>query len=215
MNTLKGSIFFAVVTGFYLFFGTGIVPVFAEIVNGIEGAYPDFEVVEEPGTIEETNEVSEVGNSATINFDDVTAPCLFMEANALKGTFNGANFKGKGSNGGAILDECSNFTISGYSSPNFLAFNCTATLKSGGKPSLPESITFLSPSTGDVTLKVGASSGGKVKITAVRTNGTNVKKTVTLHSAMQTVTLTGPHIKKIKIQAVKKTCILLVDDITF
>lgn len=220
MNTLKGSTILAAVTGCFLFFGSSAVPVVAEIVNGIEGGYegaaPNSGVVEVPGSIEETSDSAEVGNAAVINFDNVSAPCLFAETNALKGTFGGAKFKGKGTkNGGAILDICSNFSVTGYSPPNFLAFNCEASLKDGGKASLPESIMFLTPSTGDVTLKVGSSNGGQVKITAIKTSGPNAKKTVTLTSAMQTVTLAGPHIKKIKIQAVQSTCVLLVDDITY
>ena len=220
MNILKDITILAAVAGCFLFFGYGSVPVCAEIVNGIEGGYeggsPNAGVVEVPGNREKTDDSEEVGNAVVINFDGVTAPCLFADTVALKGTFGGAKFKGKGKgNGGAIIDQCGNFLVTGHSPPNFLAFNCSASLKGGGHPRLPESITFLTPSTGDVTLRVGSYDNGQVKITAVKTNGPNVIKTVTLTNAMQTVTLPGPGVKKIKIKVGQSGCVLVVDDITY
>lgn len=80
-----------------------------------------------------------------INFDDSSAPCTFAEAIALTGEYEdqGVLFSGPSEkNGGATLDECSGLSVSGYSSPNFLAFNPQATLFDGGIPTGPERITF-------------------------------------------------------------------------
>src|SRR5215211_3584187 len=64
-----------------------------------------------------------------IDFDDVTAPCRFDHTTALR-NYHGVRFTGASpDNGGAILDECANFGVTGYSPPNFLAFNCGTTLR--------------------------------------------------------------------------------------
>src|SRR3954453_23286232 len=66
---------------------------------------------------------------SVVNFDDVNAPCNFADTVALR-RYHGVSFKGspKTLDGGAILNECSNFAVTGYSPPNFLAFNCNASL---------------------------------------------------------------------------------------
>lgn len=53
-------------------------------------------------------------------------------------TFSGPG----GLDGGAILDESSNFGVSALSTPNFLAFNRGAQLSDGGIPTDPETISF-------------------------------------------------------------------------
>ncbi len=79
----------------------------------------------------------------TINFDDRTVPCNFASTSPARDQYAslGVTFSGPAANqGGAILNECGNFQISGQSSPNFLAFNTTA-----GYPQPPETITFAQP----------------------------------------------------------------------
>jgi hypothetical protein len=72
----------------------------------------------------------------------------------------GVTFSGPApGNGGAILNECAGFTISGQSSPNFLAFN-TSTYATP-----PETITFASPAH-SVSIRAGQGSGGTVTVTA-------------------------------------------------
>ncbi len=47
-------------------------------------------------------------------------------------------FQGPGGNdGGAILDQCGSFGVSGHSPPNFLAFNTGSALSNGGVPRGP------------------------------------------------------------------------------
>ncbi len=83
-----------------------------------------------------------------INFDELSAPCLFFFTVALTDEYDplGVTFSGPGGfNGGAVLDECSNFGVTGYSPPNFLAFNSESDLADGGIPDGPETLTFTPP----------------------------------------------------------------------
>jgi hypothetical protein len=92
--------------------------------------------------------VAPEGFCQTINFDNVTAPCEFLETTALSNEYSsmGVFFQGPGDNdGGAVLDQCSSFFPNNYSSPNFLAFDTRKLLNNGGIPRGPETITFLEP----------------------------------------------------------------------
>ena len=79
-------------------------------------------------------------HGALINFDDVAAPCPFEDTAALRGLHQGGFFWAPRSDGGAILDECSNFGVPAHSPPNFLAFNNAVVYPDGGVPKLPELI---------------------------------------------------------------------------
>ena len=55
----------------------------------------------------------------------------------------GVTFEGPGGlDGGAVIDECGNFGVTGQSSPNFLAFNTGGTFENGGTPQGPQTIRF-------------------------------------------------------------------------
>jgi hypothetical protein len=78
-----------------------------------------------------TESRAEVGS---VDFDATSAPCRFVEALPARDEFAGVTFVGPGElDGGAVLDECSNFLAAGYSPPNFPAFN----RKSSPCPTLP------------------------------------------------------------------------------
>jgi hypothetical protein len=146
---------------------------------------------------------------ALLNFDDVNAPCVFKDTTALR-LYHGVKFAGGAPlDGGAILNECGNFGVSGYSPPNFLAFNCSSQNMDGGIPTLPETIKFPSKSA-SVSLKIGGPEQGKT----VTIKGKGEKHTVTLTSAMQTVVFTKAT-KKLTLTTSTGACILVVDDITF
>lgn len=103
-----------------------------------------------------------------IDFDDVTAPCSFAQTTALTNEYSVLDvvFSGPGSNdGGAILDECAGFSVTGHSSPNFLAFDTSASLSDGGVPRGPETITFNTPVT-YVKINVGSVAGTIVSMEA-------------------------------------------------
>lgn len=105
--------------------------------------------------------------TSDINFDDAGAPCLFIETTALRNAYQavGVVFSGPGAlNGGAILNQCGGFGVSGYSPPNFVAFNSFAMMSDGGIPNGPQRMSFSS----DVSsVRVGvASYGGTATLTA-------------------------------------------------
>jgi hypothetical protein len=136
-------------------------------------------------------------NAIDIDFDDVSAPCDFSSTQALRGEYaaQGAVFWGQGPfDGGAILNECSNFGVSGYSAPNFLAFNSGAGYGNGGVASAPEFIRLLLPSpVQHIELRAGSGSGtGPLTLIGVRADGTTVaSSTITLGPALQTVAVSG------------------------
>lgn len=93
----------------------------------------------------------EVAGAELITFDTdaagnpLSAPSLFSQTTALRDLYAalGVQFLGPGANdGGAILDQLSNFGVNALSSPNFLAFNQTAVMNGGGIPRDPETIVF-------------------------------------------------------------------------
>jgi hypothetical protein len=79
----------------------------------------------------------------TITFDDRTVPCSFSATSPARNEYAsmGVTFAGPTpTQGGAILNECGAFGVTGYSAPNFLGFNTTA-----GYPQPPETISFAQP----------------------------------------------------------------------
>ena len=159
----------------------------------------------------------------SLNFDDMT-PCLFIETVPIPSNFyKHFGFTIKGPNeksGGAVLNFCSGFDVTGYSSPNFLAFDCGAVLSTGGKPFLPEKIFFTSKVRG-VSLKIGGgqNAGESIALTAKTDSGKVVDtETVILTAEMQTVNLTSTkrNIKRLFITLPEgsNACSFVIDDIT-
>ncbi|HEY2772863.1 MAG TPA: dockerin type I domain-containing protein [Candidatus Binatia bacterium] len=91
-----------------------------------------------------------------IDFDDADAPFAFSDTNALRDKYAalGVTFTAPGDNGVAILDDASAPGVSGFSAPNFLAFNKQGTLADGGAPVLPETLLF-DPPVAHVAIEVG------------------------------------------------------------
>ncbi len=111
-----------------------------------------------------------------INFDDAPQPCVFAETVALTTEYaaQGVVFSGPGGNdGGAVLDECSNFGVTGYSPPNFLAFNTSAILSDGGVARGPETMTFTPPAT-TVSILAGHDAAGLITMDCEDSGGTSV-----------------------------------------
>lgn len=101
-----------------------------------------------------------------VDFDDRSAPALFKDTRALRSEYwmEGAVFSGPADkDGGAVLNKDSNFAVSGFSDPNFLAFNSGSKLSSGGVPRLPETVTFQFP-VAAVQLYVGSGLSGSVGV---------------------------------------------------
>jgi hypothetical protein len=143
---------------------------------------------------------------------------LFGEANALREEYAalGVHFTGPAPlDGGGVLNECSAFGVTGYSSPNFLAFNRPATLASGGRAAPPETIAFDTP-IAYFEAKVGsnASAGGTVTVTGYLLAGTvAATNSVTLQPEMQTVVITATDIYTVVVDTAAEVFVL--DDVAF
>jgi len=159
---------------------------------------------------------AEAVRATTIDFDDASAPCNFVETVALRGEYSGmgVTFSAPGNDGGAIIDECGNFEVTGHSSPNFLAFNDQALLSDGGVPQDPESILFSAPYPLSVRLKVGAPEQDGFAAGAFdATDALIDSRSLTLSDVMTGVRLSAPSgIAKVVITG---PTLFVVDDLEF
>lgn len=129
-----------------------------------------------------------------IDFDDGTQPCTFDQTIALTTEYSalGVVFSGPGGNdGGAILDECGGFGVTGYSAPNFLAFNTGANLSNGGIPRGPETLTF-SVAVDTVAINAGADSAGTITLECFDAGAASVgSQSITGAAALQPLSVTA------------------------
>jgi hypothetical protein len=190
--------------------GAGLVAVLAlgasasQIQNGKGG--------EGPGKLLGSHTVR-IETTGKIDFDDVEAPCGFNEAVALQ-SYGDTAFAGPSDlNGGAILNECGYFSVKGYSSPNFLAFNCGAVLGDGEIPTVSEFVTFSSEVT-NLSLKIGsaASPGGLVTFLAYGSEGGQARY-VHVGPDMRTVRFSIP-VQQLEIWS-DNACTLVLDDFSW
>ena len=156
--------------------------------------------------------------ATVINFDDVTAPSGFSQTVAARAEYAalGVNFVGPGPNdGAAILNQSSNFSVSGYSTPNFLAINPGAQLSDGGLPRGPQRINF-TPSASLVQVNVGSGGGAGTQVTMTAYdvgNNTIGSAQLTLASALDTLRITAPGIAYVTIDA--GSAYFVMDDLAF
>jgi len=111
---------------------------YAAIVDGVIG--PPLTNGPSTGSV-----IAEPAQVAVIDFDDVTAPCMFFETTALREQYSsfGVHFTGPAENdGGAIINMCGQFSVDARSGENFLAFNREAMMENGGIPTDSEAIEF-------------------------------------------------------------------------
>ena len=152
-----------------------------------------------------------------IDFDDLDAPCYFADTVRLTTRYAalGVVFEGPGGNdGGAILDECSNFGVTGLSSPNFLAFNPGWTMSDGGVPRTPEILHFDRPITYLEAL-VGSGASGTVTLAAYNADNALVDSAaVTLASALAPIAVAGDGIVTVVVSATSGVYFVL-DDLQF
>jgi hypothetical protein len=111
-------------------------------------------------------------NASVVTFDASPAPCAFRDTSALRGSYQGVFFGARGSNGGAILNECGNFGVEAYSPPNYLAFNAGVEYPSGGMAALPQLLLFPA-TTGRVSLMIsdGNDREGSIALVALGAGG--------------------------------------------
>jgi len=155
--------------------------------------------------------------TTVIDFDDMVEPCDFFSTTALTNKYaaQGVVFSGGGvPHGGAILDQCGIFSVTGHSSPNFLAFNCTASLSDNGTPSLPETLTFSTPAS-HVQINVGSASDVGTLMLMRAFSGTTLigSDSLTLAAGLQTLSITANNITRVVLSST--ACVAVMDDLAF
>lgn len=153
--------------------------------------------------------VSTSASAAVITFDERTAPALLSQAQALTTQYSGQGVTFSGT--GAVLSEDSDFMVSGYSGPNFLAYLSEAFIDFGGTDSVSKAfdvLTFSAPLNA-VSFRVGSgltgpppSVGRTLTVQAFDASDRLVgNQAVVLGSALQTVTLSGNAIARVTLAA--------------
>jgi hypothetical protein len=152
-----------------------------------------------------------------VNFDQLSAPCGFGATVHLK-KLQGVKFKGKLHGGGGVLNECSNFNVSGYSSPNFLAFNCNASFSDGTVPALPETIALGKTDVlAGTHFFVASGIAQSLHVFASNVEGQSAFIDFPLSSGGTTVTANFP-INKIVLSSTDRhnpVCLMVFDDLVF
>jgi hypothetical protein len=168
--------------------------------------------------VEETVSFTSIAGATLISFDDGLAPCLFHDTIRLTGKYAGLGviFEGPGGNdGGAILNECGNFGVSGHSSPNFLAFNAGSALSDGGIPRAPETMHF-SPAVSQVQFLAGSGFSAGQMLTVEGYNDINLlvdSATITLSPAMSPISVSGIGITTVVVST--SADVFVLDDLQF
>ena len=180
--------------------------------------------VEQPGV---ANPPSSPGPPASprvaevlIDFDDVVAPCGFFQTLPLRDEYLALGVRflgGQGTDGGAILHWCGNFSVFGFSGDNFLAFN--GGIDSGivgYMPALPGVILFTDPAAA-VSMRFGSatSAGGTVHVTAF--NGENeivASNSLVLGETLQTLSVSAPGILRVEVGG-PDVVVMVLDDLRF
>lgn len=154
-----------------------------------------------------------------IDFDDVFAPCVFVETVPLRDQYllQGVRFLGgPGTDGGAILNACGNFSVTGYSGTNFLAFNGIAypTFVSDYNAALPQEIHFTVP-VAAVSVRAGSAWGPGFSVQLSAFNSANVlvaSSSLTLTPALQLVSVSAPGIVRVEVAG---PVVMVLDDLRF
>lgn len=148
-------------------------------------------------------------HAAVITFDELTAPALLSEAQALTTQYSaqGVTFSGTG----AVLNENSDFMVNGYSGLNFLAYLSEAIIDFGGADRVSKAFDILTFSTplSVVSFRVGsgltgppASAGRTLTVEAFDATDTPVaSQSVVLGATLQDVTLSGNAIARLTLIA--------------
>jgi hypothetical protein len=141
----------------------------------------------------------------TINFDDRDVPSLFINTTALREEYSslGVHFSGiQPLNGGGILNEFGNFGVTGYSPPNFLAFNQTSHYSDGGIPKPPQIITF-DDSVSSVSFNTGSFFEGEIlTLSAYDAHDHKIAETsISLLKTLQAITVTSTGIQYVIIDS--------------
>lgn len=152
-----------------------------------------------------------------INFDDVTAPCLFMDTTALRDQYAGLGvlFMGPAENdGGGIVDQCGAWGVNGYSPPNFMGLNQDGHFSNGGIPRPPETITFTNGAT-HVQVNTGSNHGAGQIVTMEAFDAAGISlgsDSLTLAPTVDTLSITVTGIAYVVINS---PSYFMLDDLAF
>ena len=154
--------------------------------------------------------------SATPNSMNFDPPCSFGSTLPLMaGSYMDPGSRAVYVDGeGAVLDECSNFGVSGYSPPNFLAFNCDARNIDGTKPTLPLEIRF-SVRVSSVSVNVASGIHAGATATLQVYNAAHFllgSQSVVLTPAVQTLSV---QVNGIRYMRLSGPCTMIVDDLVY
>lgn len=153
--------------------------------------------------------VSLPAHAAVIAFDNLTAPSLLSQAQPLTTQYSalGVTFSGTG----AVLNEDSDYMVTGYSGPNVLAYNSKAIIGFGTADAVSEALdvfTFSTPlgalsfMTGSGLTGPPSSVGRTLQVRAFNAAGMMVdSEDVSLQSALQMVSLSGMAITRVTLAA--------------
>ena len=154
--------------------------------------------------------------SIIITFDEQNAPCLFAQTFPLRDRYAslGVEFSGpESADGGAIVNECGGFGVTGHSSPNFLAFNIFGSFPGGGRTIGPETLIF-DPPIHFAQMNLGSSEFGvPVTLEAFDRSNVLVRSTqVVVSPTLRTVAVSGS-ISRIVVSFAGP--VLVLDDLAF
>jgi hypothetical protein len=154
--------------------------------------------------------LAQVARPGFINFDP---PCAFAQTLPLQDApYMNPATRGHFARGeGAVLDECSGFGVSGFSPPNFLAWNCDATNFDGTRPALPAEIHFLN-AVSEVSVKVGSftAAGSSARLVAFNSAFAKIDvASTTLAANLKTLTVAAPEIRFVRLSG---PCVMVADD---
>lgn len=152
--------------------------------------------------------------SATANSMNFDPPCLFANTLPLMGApyMDPATQSVIIDGEGAVLNECSNFGVSGYSAPNFLAWNCSTANNDGTVPALPLEMKFSRP-IASLSIKVASSANAGSTARLRLFNAAHVQTgivNVALTPATQTLSLARAGTRYMRLEG---PCQMVADDL--
>lgn len=147
--------------------------------------------------------------------------CLFSSHLPLRFEYQsvGVLFTGpNGNDGGAVLDQCSNFGgMNAISGTQFLAFNRDATMQNGGVPWVPETVSFNFPVSNVSAYFSGGGSTSTVTFSAFdgASNPVDSVTSVVDPSTWTQLSLNGAGIRYVVMEATEQDARFIVDDLCY
>ena len=161
-------------------------------------------------------------SATVITFEELGAqPNNFASTNPLRNEYAGVGVKFWGSdgstgvNGGAILDQSSNFGTGAFSGSNFLAFNGGGTMLNGGTAKGPEYINFGSPASTVSAMVAVASSVGSFTFDAFDSGNNLVGSNTIRTQDWAMLSVSGNNIAYVVFSFQNDNNIAILDDLTF